>query len=87
METLEPKSNKYRDVLIAAKRARQLQGGAEPTIHTRSQKVCRVAQDELAAGKISAETVGYSTASDRAADLAADIAAAHTVKEEPTPSE
>ena len=87
MEPVEPKSNKYRDVLITAKRARQLQGGAEPMIHSRSQKVCRVAQDELAAGKISAETVGYSTASDRAADIAADLAAANVVAEEPTPHE
>jgi DNA-directed RNA polymerase subunit omega len=83
MENEEPKNNKYRDVLIAAKRARQLQGGAEPMIHTRSQKVCRVAQDELAAGKISAETVGYRTASDHAADATA----ANLAAEDPTPVE
>lgn len=83
MEYVEPKNNKYRDVLITAKRARQLQGGAEPMIHARSQKVCRVAQDELAAGKISAETVGYKTASDNAADAAAASRAA----EDPAPIE
>lgn len=42
----------FRYVLVAARRARQLQNGAEPLVSTRSRKACRVAQDEIAAGKI-----------------------------------
>ncbi|HZZ39422.1 MAG TPA: DNA-directed RNA polymerase subunit omega [Acidobacteriaceae bacterium] len=42
----------FRYVLVAARRARQLQNGAEPLIPSRSRKACRVAQEEMAAGKI-----------------------------------
>jgi DNA-directed RNA polymerase subunit omega len=42
----------FRYVLVAARRARQLQNGAEPLIKSHSRKACRVAQDEIAAGKI-----------------------------------
>lgn len=42
----------FRYVLVAARRARQLQNGAEPLIPSRSRKACRVAQEEIAAGKI-----------------------------------
>ena len=42
----------FRYVLVAARRARQLQNGAEPLVSSPSAKACRVAQDEIAAGKI-----------------------------------
>ncbi len=42
----------FRYVLVAARRARQLQNGAEPLVPSRSRKACRVAQEEIAAGKI-----------------------------------
>ena len=42
----------FRYVLVAARRARQLQNGAEPLIPSKSRKACRVAQEEIAAGKI-----------------------------------
>jgi DNA-directed RNA polymerase subunit omega len=42
----------FRYVLVAARRARQLQNGAEPLVPTRSRKACRVAQEEIEAGKI-----------------------------------
>jgi DNA-directed RNA polymerase subunit omega len=42
----------FRYVLVAARRARQLQNGAEPLVASRSRKACRVAQEEIAAGKI-----------------------------------
>lgn len=71
----EDKGNKYRDVLITARRARQLQGGASPQVNSKSMKVCRVAQEELAAGKIDADTVGYKIASEIAAQAHADDAA------------
>ena len=44
--------NKYRDVLITARRARQLQGGASPQVPSKSMKVCRVAQEEIREGKV-----------------------------------
>jgi DNA-directed RNA polymerase subunit omega len=42
----------YRYILVAARRARQLQGGAPPVIETISRKPCRIAQDEIKAGKV-----------------------------------
>ncbi len=43
----------YRKVLVAARRARQLQTGAAALVATHSTKACRIAQDEIEAGKIS----------------------------------
>lgn len=45
--------NKYSLVKGAARRARQLQGGAAPTIAAKSMKACRVAQDEIKQGQVS----------------------------------
>ena len=42
----------FRFVLVAARRARQLQNGSQPLVLSRSTKACRVAQDEIAAGKV-----------------------------------
>ncbi len=42
----------YRKVLVAARRARQLQNGSQALIATRSNKACRIAQEEIDAGKI-----------------------------------
>jgi DNA-directed RNA polymerase subunit omega len=42
----------YSYVLVAARRARQLQNGSQPLVASRSTKACRVAQDEIAAGKV-----------------------------------
>lgn len=44
--------NKYSLVKGAARRARQLQNGAAPTIDTKSMKACRVAQDEIRQGQV-----------------------------------
>src|SRR5271163_2565049 len=44
----------FRYVVMAARRARQLQNGSQPLIDSRSTKACRVAQDEIAAGKVKA---------------------------------
>ena len=43
----------YRKVLVAARRARQIQSGAAALIPSRSTKACRIAQEEVDAGKIS----------------------------------
>jgi DNA-directed RNA polymerase subunit omega len=42
----------YRKVLVAARRARQLQSGSHALISSPSNKPCRIAQDEIDAGKI-----------------------------------
>jgi DNA-directed RNA polymerase subunit omega len=42
----------YRKVLVAARRARQIQSGSQALVHTHSTKACRIAQDEIDAGKI-----------------------------------
>ena len=42
----------YSYVLVAARRARQLQNGSQPLVASRSTKACRVAQEEIAAGKV-----------------------------------
>ena len=42
----------YRKVLVAARRARQLQNGSHALVTSPSTKVCRIAQDEIEAGKI-----------------------------------
>jgi DNA-directed RNA polymerase subunit omega len=53
---MEPKKefdSKYRYILVAARRARQLQGGASALVETDSRKACRIARDEIQAGKVS----------------------------------
>jgi len=42
----------YRYVLVAARRARQLSGGAPPLVTTNARKVCKIAQEEIDAGKV-----------------------------------
>ena len=57
--------SKYRLILIAARRARQLQGGAKPLVHTTSRKPTRVAVEEMKAGVLKFEyrlPVGAETA-------------------------
>ena len=44
--------NKYSMVKGAARRARQLQAGAPSLGVSKSQKACRVAEDEVRAGKV-----------------------------------
>ena len=47
--------SKYRLILLAAKRARQLQAGAKRLVHTTSRKHTRVALEELKAGLLKFE--------------------------------
>ncbi|MBV9670702.1 MAG: DNA-directed RNA polymerase subunit omega [Acidobacteriales bacterium] len=47
-----PSESKYREILIAAKRARQLEGGAPKLVESRSRKACKIALEEIRAGKI-----------------------------------
>ncbi len=52
MKLIDGFDSNYRYILVAARRARQLQGGAPPVIETPSRKPCRIAQDEIKAGKV-----------------------------------
>ena len=52
MKLVEGFDSNYRYVLVAARRARQLQGGARPAVDSHSRKPCRIAEEELQAGKV-----------------------------------
>jgi DNA-directed RNA polymerase subunit omega len=52
MKLMDGFDSNYRYILVAARRARQLQGGVPPLIETHSRKPCRIAQDEIKAGKV-----------------------------------
>lgn len=47
--------SKFVHVIIAAKRARQLQSGARPLLDSRSRKATRIAQEELIHGLLEYE--------------------------------
>jgi DNA-directed RNA polymerase subunit omega len=55
--TKETNDSKFRMILLAAKRARQIQSGAKPLIHTVARKPTRVAQDEIKAGALPYEVL------------------------------
>lgn len=50
MEIPQNMDSKFRFILVAARRARQLQSGAKPLIQTQSKKPTRVARQEVEAG-------------------------------------
>ena len=52
MNLVEGFDSKYRYVLVAARRARQLQNGAPPVVQPHSHKACRIAEEEINAGKV-----------------------------------
>jgi DNA-directed RNA polymerase subunit omega len=66
MSNEDPLHNKYSLVKGAARRARQLQSGAQPLMPTKSMKACRVAQDEISQGCVTF-VVGEVTPKDVAA--------------------
>ena len=71
MENVESIDSKFRFILIAAKRARQIQGGAKPLIHTSSRKPTRIAQEEVRAGVIGFELIPYVKRDDQLKEAAA----------------
>jgi len=52
MKLMDGFDSNYRYVVVAARRARQISGGAPPLVNTNARKPCRIAQDEIAAGKV-----------------------------------
>jgi DNA-directed RNA polymerase subunit omega len=51
--------SKFRFILIAAKRARQLQGGARPMIAAGGRKFTRIAQEETRDGFVDFEIIPF----------------------------
>jgi DNA-directed RNA polymerase subunit omega len=49
--------SKFRFILVAAKRARQLQAGAKPLVQTLYKKVTKIAQMEVEAGLVPFEVL------------------------------
>jgi DNA-directed RNA polymerase subunit omega len=49
--------SKFRMILLAAKRARQVQSGAKPLVHSPARKATRIAQEEFKAGVLPYEVV------------------------------
>jgi len=52
MRLVDGFDSNYRYILVAARRARQLQSGARAMVDSHSRKPCRVAQEEIRAGKV-----------------------------------
>ncbi len=57
MEIPQNLDSKFRFILVAARRARQLQSGAKPLIQTPTKRSTRVAQQEVGAGLVPIEIV------------------------------
>ena len=52
MKLVEGFDSNYRYVLVAARRARQIQNGARPVVETPTRKPCRIAEEEIQAGRV-----------------------------------
>lgn len=52
MELFKGFDSNYRYILVAARRARQLQNGARPMVESNSRKPCRIAEQEIQADKV-----------------------------------
>ena len=70
MDTTQGFDSNYRYVLVAARRARQLLSGARPAIETTARKPCKIAMEEIKAGKVKWNTP---QAERSAVDVASDL--------------
>jgi DNA-directed RNA polymerase subunit omega len=68
MKLIDGFDSNYRYILVAARRARQLQSGAPPVVQTNSRKPCRIAQDEIRAGKVKWEIPETRSVAEQAAE-------------------
>jgi DNA-directed RNA polymerase subunit omega len=59
--------SKFRYIILAAKRTRQLQGGSRPLIAAHSKKFTRIAQEEVTSGLVKYEIVEETTPSKKRA--------------------
>jgi DNA-directed RNA polymerase subunit omega len=53
----DPEQSTYRFIIVAAKRARQLQGGARPVLPTSSKKPTIIAMEEVRRGLVKYEII------------------------------
>jgi DNA-directed RNA polymerase subunit omega len=53
----DPEQSTYRFIIVAAKRARQLQGGARPSLPTSSKKATVIAAEEVRRGLVKYEII------------------------------
>ena len=58
MKLIEGFDSNYRYILVAARRARQLQGGARPVLPTTSKKPTVIAMEEVRRGLVKYELTG-----------------------------
>jgi len=61
MDLPQKLDSKFRYILVAAKRARQLQAGARPLIQSTEKRLTRVAQQEVTAGLVPFELLAPPT--------------------------
>ena len=54
----DPEQSTYRFIIVAAKRARQLQGGARPVLPTSSKKPTVIAMEEVRRGLVKYDLLG-----------------------------
>ena len=54
----DPEQSTYRFIIVAAKRARQLQGGARPVLPTSSKKPTVIAMEEVRRGLVKYSATG-----------------------------
>lgn len=57
MEIPQSIDSKFRFILVAAKRARQLQAGAKPLVQSPYKKTTKIAMAEIEAGLVPFETI------------------------------
>ena len=70
MKLIEGFDSNYRYILVAARRARQLQSGARPLVETITRKPCKFAREEIRAGKIKwSITMNEKTAVEQASEF------------------
>ncbi len=62
MELPQNLDSKFRFILVAARRARQLQGGAKALIQSPTKRSTRVAQQEVGAGLVPIEVLSQAAA-------------------------
>jgi DNA-directed RNA polymerase subunit omega len=61
MDLPQKLDSKFRYILVAAKRTRQLQAGARPLIQSTAKRLTRVAQQEVTAGLVPFELLAPAT--------------------------
>jgi len=57
--------SKFRYIIVAAKRTRQLQAGSKPMVSAQSRKFTRIAQEEVTSGLVKFELTEETKASKR----------------------